>query len=60
WTVWKQKLFVSTSILCITNEYDTSQTCVFCFQKLVHSVNRTEKGTKTVKGAFHCLYKDCI
>ncbi|KAI8077898.1 uncharacterized protein B0P05DRAFT_543260 [Gilbertella persicaria] len=33
---------------------------VFCFQKLVHPVNRTEKAIRTVKGAFYCLNKDYV
>ncbi|KAI8056510.1 uncharacterized protein B0P05DRAFT_458403, partial [Gilbertella persicaria] len=57
---WKQKLLGSTSIACITNKYNTSQTCVFSFQKSVHPVNRTEKATRTVKGTFYGLNKDCI
>ncbi|KAI8073425.1 uncharacterized protein B0P05DRAFT_454026, partial [Gilbertella persicaria] len=57
---WKQKLLGSASIVCITSEYSMSQTCVFCFQKLAHPVNRTKKATRTVKDAFDCLNKDCM
>ncbi|KAI8082536.1 uncharacterized protein B0P05DRAFT_537421 [Gilbertella persicaria] len=32
----------------------------FCFQKLIHPVNRSDKATRTAKGAFYCLNKNCI
>lgn len=34
---WKHKIHGQYTNVCITNENDTSQTCVFCFQKLSHA-----------------------
>jgi hypothetical protein len=49
----------------ITDEYNTSQTCVFCFQKLQHSLRLIEnKSGKDkivhVNGAFQCENELCI
>ncbi|KAI8350358.1 hypothetical protein EDC96DRAFT_441214, partial [Choanephora cucurbitarum] len=35
--IWKQDWHARYTIVCITNEIFTSQTCVYCFNKLTHA-----------------------
>lgn len=39
----------------ITNEYNSSQTCLFCFNKLSHPVSAVTNKIYTSKGTFICL-----
>ena len=60
---WKQILHGRHTQVCIVNENNTSQTCVYCFHKLHHAVQkRTIKG-KEVKqinrGSFRCINQQC-
>ena len=61
---WKPKVHSRYSTVCITNEYNTSQTCVFCFQKLLHpkkliTKKDGSKFVKSVNGSFHCVNHLC-
>lgn len=51
------------TIFRITNENYTSQTCVYCFEKLHHpkqSITKQYKATKkTIKGIFICYNSKC-
>lgn len=61
WKPLKHSLYAS---VCITNEHNTSQTCVFCFQKTDHPQKVfSKKGAialKTVNGASVCNNNECI
>lgn len=61
---WKPEIHSRYTSVCITNEHNTSQTCLFCFQKLSHPLKVvTRKGKQqvnTVKGTFVCNNKACI
>ncbi|KAI8382420.1 hypothetical protein BD560DRAFT_386546 [Blakeslea trispora] len=60
---WKQDNHARYTAVSITNENNTSQTCVYCFYKLQHSKQLMQVKDKTVyrnlKGAFHCLNPEC-
>jgi hypothetical protein len=43
----------------ITNERNTSQTCVYCFQKLSHPATVTNGKVKSIRGAFLCQDPKC-
>ncbi|KAI8362770.1 hypothetical protein BD560DRAFT_333889, partial [Blakeslea trispora] len=49
---------------CITNEHNTSQVCVFCFEKISHSLRIVEKdgreSLKTINGTSICSNKACV
>ena len=57
--IWEQDMYARHTTVCITNENYTSQTCVYCFNKLQHPKQHIQAKGKTVyrdmKGAFHCL-----
>ncbi|KAI8375463.1 hypothetical protein BD560DRAFT_464335, partial [Blakeslea trispora] len=59
----KQDNHAHCTIVSITNENSTSQTCVYCFHKLQHPKQLIQAKGKTVyrnmKGAFHCLNPEC-
>ncbi|KAG1456908.1 hypothetical protein G6F57_015001 [Rhizopus arrhizus] len=61
---WKQYKHDIDVNVCITNENMTSQTCMYCFSKLDHSIYRKivkDKDIKTkVKGSFLCRNPDCV
>ncbi|KAI8331647.1 hypothetical protein BD560DRAFT_462614 [Blakeslea trispora] len=60
---WKQDNHARYTTVNITNENNTSQTCVYCFNKLQHPKQLIQVKGKTVyrnmKGAFHCLSPEC-
>ena len=60
---WKQDLHAKYTTVCITNENNTSQTCVYCFKKLSYSKRRIVKENKViykeVKGSFVCYNTHC-
>lgn len=62
--MWKPDIHSRYTSVGITNEHNTSQTCLFCFQKLSHPLKAvTKKGQQqvhTVKGTFVCNNKACI
>ncbi|KAG2233685.1 hypothetical protein BDF21DRAFT_457861 [Thamnidium elegans] len=43
----------------ITNEYNGSQTCLFCFNKLSHPVSAAADKISISKGTFICLNSNC-
>lgn len=43
----------------ITNEYNSSQTCLFCFNKLSHPVSAADNHINVTKGTFVCLNANC-
>ncbi|KAF1801365.1 hypothetical protein V8B55DRAFT_1130901 [Mucor lusitanicus] len=43
----------------ITNEYNSSQTCLFCFRKLCHPVSRQDGKVQVSNGSFVCLNGKC-
>ncbi|KAI8376834.1 hypothetical protein BD560DRAFT_391657, partial [Blakeslea trispora] len=61
---WKQNNHARYTTVSITNESNTSQTCVYCFHKLQHPKQLIQVKGKTMyrnmKGAFHCLNPDCL
>ena len=61
---WKQYKHDIDVNVCITNENMTSQTCMYCFSKLDHSIYRkmiNDKDIRTkVKGSFLCRNPDCV
>ncbi|ORE07996.1 hypothetical protein BCV72DRAFT_98622 [Rhizopus microsporus var. microsporus] len=57
---WKPIKHSLYTMACITSEYNTSQTCIFCFKKLLHpKCSTTDKNDrinlKNVNGAFVCV-----
>ena len=60
---WKQYMHDTNINVCITNE-NISQTCMYCFSKLDHSIYRKivkDKDIKTkVKGSFLCRNPGCV
>ncbi|KAI9482747.1 MAG: hypothetical protein EXX96DRAFT_453159, partial [Benjaminiella poitrasii] len=62
WKPVKNSLF--TPVL-VTNEHNSSQTCLFCYKKLSHPVGamtnkKGEKRLKTTLGSFVCLNPLCL
>ncbi|KAI9485407.1 MAG: hypothetical protein EXX96DRAFT_475739 [Benjaminiella poitrasii] len=62
WKPVKNSLY--TSVL-ITNEHNSSQTCLFCYKKLSHPVGamtnkKGKKRLKTTLGSFVCLNPLCL
>ncbi|ORE00835.1 hypothetical protein BCV72DRAFT_324767 [Rhizopus microsporus var. microsporus] len=57
WKSRKNSLYTS---VCITNEHNTSQTCLFCFKKLQHPLRVTGNvKLKIVSGTFQCINLEC-
>lgn len=61
---WKEKIHGKATIVCKTDENYTSQTCVFCYAKLIHPVHQLVKNgqkiKKTSKGSFQCVNSHCV
>ncbi|KAK9718280.1 hypothetical protein K7432_005626 [Basidiobolus ranarum] len=61
---WKETIHSRYTSVFVTDEHNSSQTCVFCFEKLAHPtriVSRNDKlQVKEVKGTFRCLIEKCI
>ncbi|EPB86309.1 hypothetical protein HMPREF1544_06848 [Mucor circinelloides 1006PhL] len=47
---WKQKLHGHYTPTLIINEYNSSQTCLFCFHKLSHPMVAVKDKVKTTNG----------
>ncbi|KAI9263923.1 hypothetical protein EDC94DRAFT_492742, partial [Helicostylum pulchrum] len=48
--------------VAITNEYNTSQNCIFCFKKLLHPLapSKTNPSAITsIRGTFNCVNPSC-
>ncbi|KAI8876119.1 hypothetical protein K501DRAFT_201117, partial [Backusella circina FSU 941] len=56
---WKEKKHGLYTFVAITNEHNTSQTCVYCFKKMEHPMKIKDK-VKSVNGALQCENPDCI
>ncbi|KAI8875664.1 hypothetical protein K501DRAFT_280152 [Backusella circina FSU 941] len=61
---WKQELHGRNTTVCITNEYKTSQTCVYCFSPIVHPPQRlvikNKEVLKEFSGASQCINPACV
>jgi hypothetical protein len=61
---WKRKIHSNYTTVAITNEYKTSQTCVYCFGPIIHPKQRVKKKDKFVlkecNGAMQCINPNCI
>ncbi|ORE12336.1 hypothetical protein BCV71DRAFT_191230, partial [Rhizopus microsporus] len=60
---WKQDNHARHTTVCITNKNNTSQACVYCFQKLQHPKQLIQKqgGTRyrNMTDTFVCYNPDC-
>lgn len=56
---WKESRHGLYTPTLITNEYNSSQTCLFCYSKLSHPVGVVAGKIKTVNGSFVCLNQKC-
>ena len=61
---WKLNSNSFYTTVCITNEHNTSQTCLFCFKKLLNSYRLVQGKNnkvrlKQVKGSFVCMHPKC-
>jgi len=56
---WKQEIHGRYTPTVITNEYNSSQTCLFCFRKLSHPMKATDGKVKATNGSFVCLNEQC-
>ena len=56
---WKQELHGRYTPTLITNEYNSSQTCLFCFHKLSHPMVAVKDKVKATNGSFVCLNAQC-
>lgn len=46
---WKRNLHAKYATVCVTNENNTSQICLYCFHKLYHPKTANEKVWKNNK-----------
>ena len=50
--------------VCITNEHMTSQTCIYCYQKLCHPkamlTKKNKQVSQEIKGALMCVNPKCV
>ncbi|EPB84660.1 hypothetical protein HMPREF1544_08603 [Mucor circinelloides 1006PhL] len=56
---WKQEIHGRYTPTVITNEYNSSQTCLFCFRKLSHPLKTIGDEVKTINGSFVCINNKC-
>ncbi|KAF1799607.1 hypothetical protein FB192DRAFT_1474314 [Mucor lusitanicus] len=57
---WQGKLHGSNTKVFVTNEYNSSQTCLYCYRKLSHTYKQKE-GKKTLnRGSFICHNPECV
>ncbi|KAI8881784.1 hypothetical protein K501DRAFT_188097 [Backusella circina FSU 941] len=61
---WKEKKHGLYTSVAITNEHNTSQTCVYCFKKMEYPMKIVNEGgkdkVKSVNGALQCENSDCV
>lgn len=61
---WKAQLHSRYTTVVITNEHNTSQTCLFCFQKLQHPLkvitSNEKRQVRSVNGTFVCNNSLCL
>ncbi|KAI8878913.1 hypothetical protein K501DRAFT_194759 [Backusella circina FSU 941] len=61
---WKVKIHGRYTASCITNEHNSSQTCVYCFKKVVHQKKEKKIHGKVKRvdsnGSSICINPDCV
>lgn len=58
---WKEQMHGEAVNVCITDENRTSQTCLFCYNKLIHPKTQTgENRYRSIKGTLLCANPLCI
>ncbi|CEP13228.1 hypothetical protein [Parasitella parasitica] len=56
---WREERHARYTPVLITNEQNTSQTCIFCFRKLLHPIAFKDGRLRQSKGTFLCYNKSC-
>ncbi|KAL9541855.1 hypothetical protein MBANPS3_008895 [Mucor bainieri] len=56
---WKQNIHGRYTPTVITYEYNSSQTCLFCFRKLCHPMTVTNSEVEATNGSFVCFNDNC-
>jgi hypothetical protein len=61
---WKPKLHAVSPLVKFTNKHKASQTCMYCFNPIMHPLKNVKiKGktiSKAIDGAFLCLNSRCV
>ncbi|KAL0137307.1 hypothetical protein V8B55DRAFT_1578093 [Mucor lusitanicus] len=57
---WKSKTHARYTSVCVTNEYHSSQTCPYCFQKTTHPVRLVNGKLITINGTSVCCNPNCL
>lgn len=57
---WKSNNHSLYTSVCITNEFNTSQACAFCFEKITHPVKMVNGKLKTINGTSVCSNSKCL
>lgn len=61
---WLERMRGRRENVCITSEYKTSQTCIYCFEQLEHPQRIEEKDGKSIKkatkGSLMCVNLECV
>jgi hypothetical protein len=61
---WKHEIHGNYTTVAITNEYKTSQTCVYCFAPIIHPKQRLKVKDKMIlkecNGAMQCINPECV
>ncbi|ORE10887.1 hypothetical protein BCV72DRAFT_195294, partial [Rhizopus microsporus var. microsporus] len=61
---WKQMIQGKYTNVCITDEYMTPQTCLYCFSKLSHPIQRKTEKERQIsfksKGSLLCRNPNCV
>ncbi|CEP18628.1 hypothetical protein [Parasitella parasitica] len=56
---WKEERHARYTPVLITNEHNTSQTCIFCFRKLLHPIAFKDDRLRQGKDTFLCYNESC-
>lgn len=57
---WKGKLRGSNTKVFVTNEYNSSQTCLYCYRKLSHTYKKKDDKKTLNRGSFICHNPECV
>ncbi|KAI9480331.1 MAG: hypothetical protein EXX96DRAFT_481019 [Benjaminiella poitrasii] len=57
---WKPRMHSNFTTVCLTNEHNSNQTCIFCFKKILYPVAVVMKNNRTNRGSFLCVNPDCV
>lgn len=57
---WKPSIHSRYCPTVITNEYNSSQTCVFCYRKTTHPIQIVGDKLKTINGTSVCSHRNCV